>query len=319
LVAEVEDEVPIRFQWQQMVMIGELLKWLCGIVIVALAGLFAAVMLRHNLRIWRVRRAYRTLPTEANEQVLQLIRAAARERTSVTFLRLDDERKCDGHEELLQSHVGGVPYAEAGEQWPIGKPGTFLLQVLLDEPSLGQQWQGRLLTVFLVFDIEQVVRSYAAPALDKYVPLAAPVAPLPCIRLTSVRLPVDGQGEDGEEGESEERRFPATPTQLCELVPTIPELLKHFTDDRAGLLSQILCPNIWSYDLTEWVIAYEGGDPMLIQNPHDPICEECGTPMRFLFQFGEIIRGVQLADAGVCYVYGCDQHLHHCKGFVDSH
>jgi hypothetical protein len=56
-----------------------------------------------------------------------------------------------------------------------------------------------------------------------------------------------------------------------------------------------------------------------IQNPHDPVCGECGKPMRFLFQFGEVVPGVQMADAGVYYVYGCDDHPGYCKGFVDSH
>ena len=33
----------------------------------------------------------------------------------------------------------------------------------------------------------------------------------------------------------------------------------------------------------------------------------------------EIIPGVQMADAGVGYVYGCDAHPGRCKGFMDSH
>jgi hypothetical protein len=302
-----------------MVKIVTLLGWLCGTVLALLAGLFALAVLRHNLRIRRVRRAYRTLPNGVKEQVLQLIQEAARENPSVTFLRLDNDRKCGGGDELVQSHVGGVPYAEAGEEWPTGSPGKFLLQVRLDEPGLGRQWQGRLLAVFLVFDVEQVVRSYAAPSLDKYVPLAAPLAPLPCTRLTPIRLPADEQREGGEEGDGGPKRFPATPARLCEMVPAIAEVLEAFSNDPAGLLAQILRPNAYGYDLEVWQVAYEGGDPMLIQNPHDPTCDECGDPMRFLFRFGEIIPGVQLADAGVCYVYGCDNHPHHCKGFIDSH
>ncbi len=41
--------------------------------------------------------------------------------------------------------------------------------------------------------------------------------------------------------------------------------------------------------------------------------------MRFLLQFGEIIPDVQMGDAGVFYVYGCDLHPDNVKGFVDSH
>lgn len=299
-------------------MFGIYLRWFLGTVVGALVGLLFVVIFRHNLRIRRVRRIYRNLPIGAREQVLRLIQEAARKRPSITFLRLDEEHKCDGNELLLQSHVGGVPYAEAGEEWPSGSPGKFLLQVRLDEPDLGERWQGRLLTVFLVFDVEQTVRSYAAPSLEKYVPLAPRVAPLPCIRLTSIRLPVDEHPE-GEEEDGQPGRYPVYPNRLSTMVPAIQEVLRPFTNDPIGLLSQILRPNIYGYDLEEWQVAYEGGDPMLIQNPHDPSCDLCGKPMRFLFQFGEIIPGVQLADAGVCYVHGCDEHPDCCKGFIDSH
>jgi hypothetical protein len=44
----------------------------------------------------------------------------------------------------------------------------------------------------------------------------------------------------------------------------------------------------------------------------------CGKTMRFLFQFGEIIPKLRLADAGVCLIYGCDEHPERCKGFIDS-
>jgi hypothetical protein len=300
-------------------MIGSVLGWLFGTVIAGLAGLFALLVLRHNLRIRRVRRVYKALPNEVKEQVLRLIQEAARERAAITFLRLNEEDKCDSNDILLQSHVGGVPYAEAGDEWPSGSPAKFLLQVRLDEPGLGQQWEGRLLTVFLVFDVEQVVRSYAAPSCESYVPLAPPVAPLPCIRFTSIRLPVDELPEEGEETDGQRGQFPAFPARLCDMVPAIPELLSPFTKDPTGLLSQILRPNVYAYDLEEWHVAYEGGDPMLIQNPHEPVCDECGNPIRFLFQFGEIIPNLQLADAGVCYVYGCDEHPDRCKGFIDSH
>ena len=110
-----------------------------------------------------------------------------------------------------------------------------------------------------------------------------------------------------------------SPAELCDRVPEIKNLLSPFTNDVAGLLSQILRPNVYGYDLEAPEIAYQGGAPMLIQNPHDPICDHCHQRMRFLFQFGEIIPGLQLADGGVGYVYGCDDHPDHCKGFIDSH
>lgn len=102
------------------------------------------------------------------------------------------------------------------------------------------------------------------------------------------------------------------------MVPKINELLRPFTRDATGVLSQILRPNIYGYDLEEWQIAYVGGDPMLIQNPHEPVCDLCGKPMRFLLQVGEIFSDLRLADAGGCYIYGCDEHPDCCKGFIDS-
>jgi hypothetical protein len=274
-------------------------------------GLFVLVCIPHNLRVWRVRRVLKNLPKNVKERVLEAIARSANESPSVTFLLLDD---CSpsGPETAVLSHVGGAPYAETGEEWPVqanSDPARFLLQVCLDEPRLGEQWQGRLIAVFLVFEAEQVVRSYAAPALERYVPLSAPVPPFRCVCLKSIPMPAA----------RDEEQFPMSPAQLCDRVPEIKTLLTPFTADVSGVLSQILHPNVYAYDLAASQIAYEGGSPMLIQNPHDPECDLCRRRMRFLFQFGEIIPGRRLADAGVGYVYGCDDHPDHCKGFIDSH
>jgi hypothetical protein len=247
------------------------------------------------------------------DQVLQLIEQAAASGPSVTFLRLTEEVPCE-ESVLFQSHVGGLPYAESGDDWPQetpeGDPAEFMLQVRLDHPGLGDRWQGRLIVAFLVFDDEQAVRSYAAPSVEKYVPLDAKREPRPCILLKPIRIPA----EDGEEG-----ILPMLPARLCQDFPEITVPLEPYTNDFAGVLAQILRPSVYGYDLDAPDIAYIGGDPMLIQNPHEPVCDECGKPMRFLFQFGEVVPGVQMADAGVFYVYGCDDHPDRCKGFVDSH
>ena len=176
-------------------------------------------------------------------------------------------------------------------------------------PSLGEQWQDRLIVVFLVFDAEQIVRSYAAPSLEKYVPISSPVPPFSCIRLRSLPFPAVSKDDP----------IPMSPAQLIDNIPQIKNLLGPITGECLGLLSQILRPNVYGYDLAAPEIAYQGGSPMLIQNPHDPKCDHCNLAMRFLFQFGEIIPGLQLADAGVGYVYGCDDHPDHCKAFIDSH
>lgn len=297
---------------------GGLLGWLCAAVAVVAAGLFALALFRHNLRIRRVRSAYRSLPDDVKVQVLRLVQEASRGRPAVTFLRLDEGPPCDGLEVLTQSHVGGDPYAEAGDDWPGEPPAKFLLQVRLDEPGLGPHWQGRLLTVFLAFDAEQVVRSYATPSPERYAPLAAKSPLFPYVRLTPLRFPADDRRDELDEVDEAKGLFPVTLARLSELAPGIPEMLSQYTDDSIGVLAQILRPGV-GYNLEDHEIAYVGADPMLIQNPHEAVCDECGRPMQFLFQFGEIIPGLQMADAGVGYVYGCDAHPGRCRGFVDSH
>jgi len=290
----------------------QILAWAGGIVL-TLGAVFGLVILPHNLRVWRARRSYRLLPLQIREQVLLLIRAAAQRERSVTFLRL--ARDCDVPEPAIvtESHVGGLPYAEPHDQWP--DPGgeetpRFLLQVRLTDPGLGPIWHGRLIEVFLKFDFEQVVRSYAAPSADRYVRLESPAPPFACVSIISLPFPTvhDDAGESI-----------AYPSRLCETIPEICRLLSPHTKDCSGLLTQILCPGVYGYDFETSFIAFEGGLPELIQSPHEPTCERCQKPMRFLFQFGEIIPKLQLADAGVGYVYGCDEHPELCKAFIDSH
>jgi hypothetical protein len=145
-------------------------------VILGIISLFIIVCIPHNLRIWRVRKVFRSLPNEVREQVLDLIEEAAAQNPSVTYMLLD-ESPCSEPVAVVSSYVGGVPYSEKGETSVDGNsdPPRFLLQVRLDEPSLGDTWQDRLIAVFLVFDAEQIVRSYEAPSIEKYVPVSSPV------------------------------------------------------------------------------------------------------------------------------------------------
>jgi len=64
--------------------------WILGFVL-GLAGLFVLICLPHNVRIWRVRRVYRSLPAGVVDQVLEFIEQAAARGPSVTFLRLAEE------------------------------------------------------------------------------------------------------------------------------------------------------------------------------------------------------------------------------------
>jgi hypothetical protein len=186
---------------------------------------------------------------------------------SVTFLRLAEQATCNDAV-LVQSHVGGLPYAESGDDWPQGTPegdpAKFMLQVRLDHPGLGDQWQGRLIVAFLVFDYEQAVRCYAPPSIETYVALEAKRPPNPCILLNPVQLPA----EKGEEGTS-----PMLPERLCNDFPELTVPPEPYTEDFAGVLAQILRPNVCGYSLDAPNIAYVGGNPMLIQNPHEPSCD----------------------------------------------
>ena len=222
-------------------------------IIFGLVGLFIIVCIPHNMRIWRVRKVFSNLPNHVKDQVLEVIKEAATHNPSITYLLLDDS-PCSELEEMVSSHVGGVPYAEKGETLPSKEnsdPPRFLLQVRLDDPSLGDTWQDRLIAVFLVFDAEQIVRSYESPSLDKYVPISSPATPFRCIRLKSIAYPVTSKDEP----------TPMSPAELCDRVPEIENLLSPFTKDVAGLLSQILRPDVYGYDLEAPEIAYQGGAP----------------------------------------------------------
>jgi hypothetical protein len=125
------------------------------LIVLGLVGLLVLICIPHNLRVRRVRRVYKSLPTEVVDRVLEVIEQAAANGPSVTFLRLTEE-VVSAEDMLLQSHVGGVPHAESGDAWPQGTPegdAKFMLQVRLDHPGLGEQWQRRVLVVFLVFDL----------------------------------------------------------------------------------------------------------------------------------------------------------------------
>lgn len=289
-----------------------ILTWTAGIVL-AVAALFGLLILPHNLRVWRVRRSYRRMPPQVQEQVLAAIRTIAQQARTVTFLRIDRGRPVSEQDLVTESHVGGHPYAEPGDRWPDADgndPPRFLLQVRLSDPGLGPVWHGRLIEVFLVFDYQQIVRSYAAPNRDRYVALASGPPPFICVPITPLAIPLTSD-DDGESISS--------PARLCETIPAIRELLSPYTRDCAGLLAQILCPRIYGYIFETSFIAFEGGSPELIQGPHEATCDQCSRPLRFLFQFGEVIPDFQLADAGVGYVYGCDDHPECCKAFIDSH
>lgn len=66
-----------------------------------------------------MRRVFKSLPSEVVAQVLQLIEQAATRGPSITYPRLSEIVSCPENV-LIQSHIGGVPYAESGDDWPQG-------------------------------------------------------------------------------------------------------------------------------------------------------------------------------------------------------
>ena len=280
----------------------EVLGWAA----VAAVVLSAVVLVPHNLRLARAHRAARQLPPGVRQRVLDALKA----------LPLAGSRMLVPAEGpvpepyFLESHLGGLPYGEEGDAWPAVEPGIFLIQVRLEHPGLGPGWQGRLVVVFLQYDEELVVRSYGEPTLGKARPLRPPasVATWPVVPLTAVNLPV-GEGEEACND----------PALLVRKVPALADILGPCTHDVAGLLAPVLEPGRAGYSLPPESTVLVGGQPQLIQNPHDARCAVCREPMRYLFQFGEVLPGVDIADAAVSYVYGCDHHPEQCRAFLDSH
>lgn|GEM_PF-1629361 len=162
--------------------LGSILGWTIGGLLVSL---LIAVLLPHNLRAYWARQANRNLSATVRHEILATVREMATDCPSVQMLRPVENDSVTEDDLIVKSHVGGRPYAEAGDTWPVrdgvSDPIRFLAQVRLSEPSLGTVWQDRLITVFMVFDVEQIVRSYALPTREKFVPLMPPEPLFDCV------------------------------------------------------------------------------------------------------------------------------------------
>ena len=281
--------------------------WLAiPLALLGLAALLALLLVPYNLRVRRARRDHHALPPHVVESVLAELERAGARGDAVTLLLPDPALPVD---DPCASRLGGLPYAEDGA-WPTSgdRPDVFLIQALLDEPRLGDAWRGRLVQVFLVHDGEPTVFIHPAPDPARAVRPAPPAEPLPTVALRHLRIPPWRDEEDPL----------AWSDQLVRDVPAIRALLAPHTGDVPAVLARILSPR-YGDRVDGADVAYVGGEPELIQNPHDPPCPDCGDPMRFLLQFGEMFPGLTLADGGVVYVYGCDRHPDRVRGFLDGH
>lgn len=229
----------------------------------------------------------------------------------------------DPAEPRTLARIGGDPLTLPGEQWPADqedRPAIFLLQLPLLSSRLPAMWQGRLISVYLR-DYELAVRSYAPGELARLQPMPnANIGPaVEPMRLRAIALPYVAPAEHNDE-EEEDYAFPGVEAE--ELVERIPELktrLAPYTTHFELALSWILSGSRRDYyaSLPE-LGAQVGGNPYYIQSEHDPHCEICGQPMRFLLQFDDSFGpDFLLGDAGLGYVYGCDAHPEHCQGYAD--
>lgn len=256
---------------------------------------------------------YEAISAATRSSLLTLIDTHARRGEFRLLYRIVNGKNADH----LLARVGGEPMARPDEMWPLddeGHPGKFLLQLPLAGVA-HPVWNDRLLTVYLL-EHELLVKSY--PSAANLVARAAPVGvtQLPAQALDALAIPImESPGCDDEEPEHEA----LSSEWLMQTVPGLEERLSALTAQPVRVLSMLLDGrDATGSSVTEEPILV-GGEPELIQGQHDPRCETCQEPMRFLLQFRDVTDSDELGDCGVGYVYGCDAHPEHCQAFVDCY
>lgn len=225
-------------------------------------------------------------------------------------------RSSTGDAQVPLAWIGGKPLAPAGGPWPVDEEGnaaTFLLQLSLPG-VVGGPWKGRLIVVYLV-QYGLLARSYSETQLGELVAQSGPPAAtlVEPSGLHALAVPAARAAPDGGEEEID------LVSQLIEEVPGLESRLERLTAYPAPVLAKLLAgqAQVAVFGMEDAIFA--GGAPAIIQNPHDPLCETCQQPMRFLFQFADVTESFALGDCGVGYVYGCDAHPDFCQGFVDCY
>lgn len=276
----------------------------------------------HLLRMRQVRSSYQRLTVELCRQILNHIDAAGRGNRDCTVLVATELAEASRCTVSANSHYGGLPYAEVGDVWPISDartndPADFLIQLRLDE-LLPPPWAGRLVVVFNRYDAEQTVRCYATPTSDRAVSLQGGPAPQREWNLQPVQIPRQSLPDDPQTGTPAKAELLSyDPVVLLDEVPELLEPLSQLTRRPADLLAAILAPNHCGYGFSLSDIVQVGGNPVwLFDDPGDMDCPVCNRPMRFLFQFGDLNGGPLLGKAGVCYVFGCNEHPDSPRGIV---
>ena len=224
----------------------------------------------------------------------------------------DSDDKADF--DITSSKIGGIPYAEEDDKWPEseGEPTIFCMQLNLSSSNFPEVWKGRMIVVYII-DWEVKVKTYKSPSTLKAIDISNGQKMMPenYIAMTKVPFSNDNFEDDYEFGYTAEYALSKS--------NKIKTLLETHTNNPKHLLEFIL--DDAGYPVRDAMdIILEGGSPTLIQGPHEPVCEHCNQKMRFLFEFGEILEDeFTFGDAGMVYIYGCDQHPENIQGFVDSH
>lgn len=279
-----------------------------------MAGGMLAIGMLFSIPERRIRKAaaadFERMGEAQRQAVLELVDLHARRGDFVLWYHPDK------HATTVAARVGGDPLALPGESWPMnddGSPGIFLLQLPLVAPLLDAPWQNRLATVFLI-NHELCVRSYD-PAAELTL-LANPLEEIVGeMALRPLAIPYVAKPEVEDEDEDEDADGFGM-EQLMERIPELEARLRQHSQHPVQLLDRILAGSAAGFGFLEIVV---GGDPSLIQGPHEPACPNCGQSMRFLFQFDDVTEDGQMGDCGVGYVYGCDTHPDLCLGFVDCY
>ncbi len=272
------------------------------------------MLVTNALRIRGVRRAYLNMPVEVREQILNRIHEAGRDGAGCSVLVATEPGRSP--DDIAGSHYGGIPYAEAGDDWPAREagmpdPANFMIQVRLDD-SFPPPWPGRLVVVFNRHDVDQTVRCYPLPSAETARGPRAPQDQQPQREWTlrCIRIPRQPALDDAAPGEKVRGGLlDYDPVVLLESLPELSEQLSPFTRRPADLLAAILAPNHCGYGFELSDIVQLGGEPVWLKDNLGGLnCDQCGRSMRFLFQFGDLNGGRLLGDGGVCYAFGCDEH-----------
>ncbi len=306
---------------------------ICSVIYAAVfvpAMIFAWLRTRDALRRHRAFRAYRNLTVETRDRILNRIDEAGRANRACTVLVATDmpatepdSNPSSSDESLVSSRFGGVPYAEADDVWPVAvaadktEPANFLIQVRLDE-SFPPPWPERLVVVFHRF--EPTVRCYATPTTSRAITLTGGPESQHEWKLRAVRIPRQ-PADDADGNPTASVRGGLMDYDPIVLLNSVPELqadLMGHTSRPRELLAMLLVPNQfrdYGFELSD-IVQLGGKTVWLTEELAAVNCEQCGQPMRFLFQFGDLNGGDLLGDSGVCYVFGCDEHPDRSRAIV---